>query len=122
MVFHGGAVVDPVASDVAAKQADLVTLRASLDAVSRQHFPGLSNGRLAVRLVACPSLCSDAIAVLNSIWPGDSEPPLAFPFLFSIPCRPDYWCPESVPCVGATTHQPWNPILYVCRLIKKERG
>ena len=56
---------------MAAKNADLLTFRNSLDAVSRQHFPTLSAGKLAIRLIPCPSLCSDAVTVLNSLSPAD---------------------------------------------------
>lgn len=56
-----------VASEVANKAADVATFRTNLEAVSRQHFPGLCSGRLAVRLVSCPTLCPDAITVLNSL-------------------------------------------------------
>ena len=81
LVFHGGTLVDPTGSDQAAKSADLVNFRSSLEAVSRQHFPSLSSGRLGLRLVSCPSLCSDAITVLNSISPVEipleSPPPSA---------------------------------------------
>jgi hypothetical protein len=66
LVFHGGTVLD-VSSELANKAADLATFRSNLEAVSRQHFPGLCSGRLAVRLVSCPTLCPDAITVLNSL-------------------------------------------------------
>ena len=51
------------------RAADIQTLRQSLEAVARQHFAGLSGGRLAIRLVPCPSLCPDAFTVLNSLSP-----------------------------------------------------
>lgn len=56
-----------VSSELVNKAADLATFRSNLEAVSRQHFPGLCSGRLAVRLVSCPTLCPDAITVLNSL-------------------------------------------------------
>nr|CAG4636761.1 EOG090X00NX [Ceriodaphnia reticulata] len=66
LVFHGGTVLD-VSSELANKAADMATFRSNLEAVSRQHFPGLCSARLAVRLVSCPTLCPDAITVLNSL-------------------------------------------------------
>ncbi|XP_046450431.1 protein retinal degeneration B-like isoform X2 [Daphnia pulex] len=66
LVFHGGTVLD-VSSELANKAADLATFRSNLEAVIRQHFPSLCSGRLAVRLVSCPTLCPDAITVLNSL-------------------------------------------------------
>jgi hypothetical protein len=66
LVFHGGTILD-VSSEVVNKTADLATFRSNLEAVIRQHFPSLCSGRLAVRLVSCPTLCPDAITVLNSL-------------------------------------------------------
>ena len=78
LVFHGGTVLDNVAGamkggDVSNRLADVATLRQSLENVARQHFAGLSGGRLAVRLVPCPSLCPDALTVLNSLSPSPSD-------------------------------------------------
>nr|CAG4638237.1 EOG090X00NX [Cyclestheria hislopi] len=70
LVFHGGTVLDTV-TEAANKLADLSTLRSNIETVSRQHFPSLSSGRLALRLVPCPSLCADAITVLSSLSPTD---------------------------------------------------
>ena len=97
LVFHGGTVLD-VSPELANKAADVATLRSNLEAVSRQHFAGL--GRLAVRLVSCPTLCPDAITVLNSLSfseetaepsssPSSSWPPLGCLPLFAA-SSPEY--------------------------------
>ena len=72
LVFHGGTVLDTLIES-STKLADLSCFRNSLEAVSRQHFATLSSGRLAVRLVSCPSLCPDANAVLTSLSPFEQE-------------------------------------------------
>jgi len=72
LVFHGGTVLDTLI-DSTTKVADLSCFRNSLEAVSRQHFASLSAGRLAIRLVSVPSLCPDAIAVLDSLSPFEQE-------------------------------------------------
>lgn len=72
LVFHGGTVLDTLV-DSTTKLADLGCFRNSLEAVSRQHFASLSAGRLAIRLVSVPSLCPDAIAVLDSLSPFEQE-------------------------------------------------
>ena len=72
LVFHGGTVLDTLV-DSTTKLGDVSCFRNSLEAVSRQHFASLSAGRLATRLVSVPSLCPDAIAVLDSLSPFEQE-------------------------------------------------
>jgi len=45
------------------KTADLLTFNSTLDSVMRSHFPSVC-GSVAVRLVPCPNICSDALSLL----------------------------------------------------------
>ena len=65
--------IDSAAPEPANKSADVATFQGTVESVARQHFPALSSGRVAVRLVSCPSLCPDAITVLNSLSPDQSD-------------------------------------------------
>ena len=50
--------------DRGTKRSDVTTLRASVEAILRQHYPALL-GRLCLRLVPCPPLCAEALSVLT---------------------------------------------------------
>ncbi|XP_033108992.1 protein retinal degeneration B-like [Anneissia japonica] len=67
IVLHGGNILDGV-QEFSAKQSDINTFKASFDAVIRAHFP-VAVDHVAVRWVACPSVCSDAVALLSGLNP-----------------------------------------------------
>lgn len=67
LVIHGGCVLD-VNLDMTSKKSDVTTFRGSFEGVMRQHYPSLV-GHVVVRLVACPSVCTDALGVLSSLSP-----------------------------------------------------
>ncbi|XP_077996316.1 membrane-associated phosphatidylinositol transfer protein 2-like [Glandiceps talaboti] len=76
LVLHGGNILDG-GQDINSKQIDLNTFGAALDAVVRAHFPA-ANGRIAIKLVNCPSTCTEALNTLTSISPYsyDTKSPL----------------------------------------------
>lgn len=64
LVLHGGTLLDTGAGDPSSKQGDASTLAAVFDSVVRVHYPS-ALGRLAIRLVPCPPVCSDAFALVS---------------------------------------------------------
>lgn len=73
LVLHGGSVLD-VTMDLPSKKSDLTTFRGSFEAVIRQHYPSLV-GHVAIRLVPCPSICTDALGILSSLSPYSFDVP-----------------------------------------------
>lgn len=67
LVLHSGSVLD-ITSDAPTKKSDLSTFRSAFDNVARQHYHSMS-GRVCLRLVACPSICVEALGVLSSLSP-----------------------------------------------------
>uniref|UniRef100_A0AAG5DMX9 DDHD domain-containing protein n=1 Tax=Anopheles atroparvus TaxID=41427 RepID=A0AAG5DMX9_ANOAO len=67
LIIHAGSVLD-VSSDMTTKRSDVTTFRGALESVMRQHYPALV-GHVALRLVACPAVCSDALGILSSLSP-----------------------------------------------------
>ncbi|XP_050079472.1 protein retinal degeneration B [Anopheles maculipalpis] len=67
LIMHAGSVLD-VSSDMTTKKSDITTFRGALESVMRQHYPSLV-GHVALRLVACPAVCSDALGILSSLSP-----------------------------------------------------
>lgn len=67
LVFHAGCVLD-AAVDKAAKRSDATTFRGAFESVMRQHYPSLV-GHVAVKLVCCPAVCTDALGILSSLSP-----------------------------------------------------
>ncbi|CAD5120699.1 DgyrCDS9263 [Dimorphilus gyrociliatus] len=65
LVAHGGSVVE---SGSELKSTDVNTLRSTIDAVLASHYPAMV-GRLAVRLVQCPPICSEALELLSTLSP-----------------------------------------------------
>lgn len=63
LVLHGGSVLDANV-DSAAKKSDVTTLRGAFESVMRQHYPSLL-GHIAIRLVSCPSICTESLAILS---------------------------------------------------------
>ncbi|XP_022246959.1 protein retinal degeneration B-like isoform X2 [Limulus polyphemus] len=109
MVFHCSSVLD-TGTDPSSKKSDISTFRSTLDSLVYQHYPMLVN-RIAIRLVSCPAVCSEALAVLSSLSPYSfqSSPsaidgishtydaiPLGCMPLFAISC------PEYQVCISRT--------------------
>lgn len=64
LVLHGGTILDTGAGDPSSKQGDANTIATVFDTVMRVHYPS-ALGRLAIRLVPCPPVCSDAFALVS---------------------------------------------------------
>ncbi|XP_055586782.1 protein retinal degeneration B isoform X1 [Uranotaenia lowii] len=100
LVMHSGSVLD-ASSDMTAKKSDVTTFRGAFESVMRQHYPSLV-GHVVIRLVPCPSVCTDALGILSSLSPYsfDASPSTAdIPNLTDIPigaipllttCSPDF--------------------------------
>ncbi|GAB0094369.1 protein retinal degeneration B [Sergentomyia squamirostris] len=67
LVLHAGSVLDANV-DLAAKKSDITTFRGAFESVMRQHYPSMV-GHVAIRLVSCPSVCTDALGILSSLSP-----------------------------------------------------
>lgn len=63
LILHGGNVLDGM-QDIAAKNSDINTFKAAFDAVIPAHFPS-AMGRIAFRLVPCPSTCCEVMSLLS---------------------------------------------------------
>lgn len=50
--------------DMAAKKSDVTTFRGAFESVMRQHYPSLI-GHIAIRLVSCPSICTEGLGILS---------------------------------------------------------
>lgn len=50
--------------DMTAKKSDATTLRGAFESVMRQHYPSLI-GHIAIRLVSCPSICTESLAIVS---------------------------------------------------------
>uniref|UniRef100_A0A452TC31 Phosphatidylinositol transfer protein membrane associated 2 n=1 Tax=Ursus maritimus TaxID=29073 RepID=A0A452TC31_URSMA len=68
LVLHGGTILDTGAGDPSSKQGDANTIATVFDTVMRVHYPS-ALGRLAIRLVPCPPICSDAFALVSNLSP-----------------------------------------------------
>lgn len=67
LVVHGGSVLDgPLETSV--RKSDVTTFRGAFETVIRTHYPGLV-GQLVIKCVPCPSVCTEALAVLSSLSP-----------------------------------------------------
>ncbi|XP_023026564.2 retinal degeneration B isoform X1 [Leptinotarsa decemlineata] len=67
LIFHAGSVLDANV-DMAAKKSDVSTFRGAFESVMRQHYPSLI-GHIAIRLVSCPSICTEGLGILSSLSP-----------------------------------------------------
>ncbi|XP_059850548.1 membrane-associated phosphatidylinositol transfer protein 2 isoform X1 [Hypanus sabinus] len=68
LILHGGNILDPGSGDQTSKQADVNTITSVFDTVMRVHFPaGL--GHIAVKLVPCPAICSEAFSLVSNLSP-----------------------------------------------------
>ncbi|XP_058387286.1 membrane-associated phosphatidylinositol transfer protein 2 isoform X4 [Diceros bicornis minor] len=68
LVLHGGTILDTGAGDPSSKQGDTNTIATVFDTVMRVHYPS-ALGHLAIRLVPCPPVCSDAFALVSNLSP-----------------------------------------------------
>ncbi|XP_026313171.1 membrane-associated phosphatidylinositol transfer protein 2 isoform X4 [Piliocolobus tephrosceles] len=68
LVLHGGTILDTGAGDPSSKKGDANTIANVFDTVMRVHYPS-TLGRLAIRLVPCPPICSDAFALVSNLSP-----------------------------------------------------
>ncbi|KAM9621933.1 membrane-associated phosphatidylinositol transfer protein 2 [Trichechus inunguis] len=68
LLLHGGTILDTGAGDPSSKQGDANTIATVFDTVMRVHYP-TALGRLAIRLVPCPPVCSDAFALVSNLSP-----------------------------------------------------
>lgn len=63
LVFHAGSCLD-ANIDRIAKKSDVTTFRGAFESVMRQHYPSLV-GHVVIKLVCCPSVCTDALGILS---------------------------------------------------------
>ncbi|XP_062941423.1 membrane-associated phosphatidylinositol transfer protein 2 isoform X6 [Cynocephalus volans] len=68
LVLHGGTILDTGTGDPSSKQGDTNTIASVFDTVMRVHYPS-ALGHLAIRLVPCPPVCSDAFALVSNLSP-----------------------------------------------------
>ncbi|XP_029819651.1 membrane-associated phosphatidylinositol transfer protein 1 [Manacus vitellinus] len=64
LILHSGNILDQGAGEPGSKQADVQTLAATFDAVTRVHFPE-ALGHVALRLVPCPPICAAAYTLVS---------------------------------------------------------
>nr|CAD7586071.1 unnamed protein product [Timema genevievae] len=67
LALHAGSVLDANV-DLTAKKSDITTFRGAFELVMRQHYPSMV-GRIAIKLVSCPSICTEGLGVLSSLSP-----------------------------------------------------
>ncbi|OXB57446.1 hypothetical protein ASZ78_010161 [Callipepla squamata] len=68
LILHSGNILDQGGGELSSKQADVQTLAATFDAVTRVHFPE-ALGHVALRLVPCPPICAAAYALVSKLSP-----------------------------------------------------
>lgn len=67
IVLHAGSVLDANV-DISAKKSDITTFRGAFESVMRQHYPSMV-GHIAIRFVACPSICTEGLGILSTLSP-----------------------------------------------------
>ncbi|XP_077292954.1 retinal degeneration B [Arctopsyche grandis] len=67
LVLHAGSALDATV-DMMAKKSDITTFRGAFESVMRQHYPTMV-GRIVVKLVSCPPICTEALGVLSTLSP-----------------------------------------------------
>lgn len=123
LVLHAGSILDTCIDTVASKKSDITTFRGAFESVIRQHYPSMI-GRISICLVFCPSICSEALAVLSNLSPYSFQAspsavdgvhstydsiPLGALLLFAI-SSPEYQ--ENVSRVISATNQVYNDFLH----------
>uniref|UniRef100_A0A8D0DYM1 Phosphatidylinositol transfer protein membrane associated 2 n=1 Tax=Salvator merianae TaxID=96440 RepID=A0A8D0DYM1_SALMN len=68
LVLHGGNILDTGSSDQSSKQGDVNTIATAFDTVIRVHYPA-ALGRIAIKLVPCPAICSEAFSLVSNLSP-----------------------------------------------------
>ncbi|NXJ60579.1 PITM2 protein, partial [Rostratula benghalensis] len=68
LVLHGGNILDSGTGDQSSKQGDVNTIATVFDTVMRVHYPA-ALGHIAIRLVPCPAICSEAFSLVSSLSP-----------------------------------------------------
>nr|XP_009930833.1 PREDICTED: membrane-associated phosphatidylinositol transfer protein 2 [Opisthocomus hoazin] len=68
LVLHGGNILDSGSGDQSSKQGDVNTITTVFDTVMRVHYPA-ALGHIAIRLVPCPAICSEAFSLVSSLSP-----------------------------------------------------
>ncbi|NXC42416.1 PITM2 protein, partial [Penelope pileata] len=68
LVLHGGNILDSGTGDQSSKQGDVNTITTVFDTVMRVHYPA-ALGHIAIRLVPCPAICSEAFSLVSSLSP-----------------------------------------------------
>ncbi|KAG9487664.1 hypothetical protein GDO78_007460 [Eleutherodactylus coqui] len=68
LVLHGGNILDTGGGDQSSKQGDVNTIKSVFDTVMRVHYPA-ALGHIAVRLVPCPAICSEAFSLVSNLSP-----------------------------------------------------
>ncbi|KAF6206087.1 hypothetical protein GE061_017312 [Apolygus lucorum] len=121
LIMHAGSVLDANV-ELTAKKSDTTTFRGGLEAVMRSHYSSMI-GHVSVRLVSCPSVCTDSLSILSGLSPysfdvspspsvsdtphvtHDSVPLGAIPLMAT--CTPEYVdaISKSVQAANATFHE-----------------
>nr|XP_016850235.1 PREDICTED: membrane-associated phosphatidylinositol transfer protein 2 isoform X7 [Anolis carolinensis] len=68
LVLHGGNILDTGSGDQSSKQGDVNTIATAFDTVIRVHYPA-ALGRIAIKLVPCPAICSEAFSLVSNLSP-----------------------------------------------------
>ncbi|NXD25395.1 PITM2 protein, partial [Spelaeornis formosus] len=68
LVLHGGNILDSGSGDQSSKQGDVNTITTMFDTVMRVHYPA-ALGHIAIKLVPCPAICSEAFSLVSSLSP-----------------------------------------------------
>ncbi|XP_043923850.1 membrane-associated phosphatidylinositol transfer protein 2 isoform X2 [Protopterus annectens] len=68
LVLHGGNILDTGSGDQSSKQGDVNTIATAFDTVMRLHYPA-ALGHIAIRLVPCPAICSEAFSLVSNLSP-----------------------------------------------------
>ncbi|KAM8961961.1 membrane-associated phosphatidylinositol transfer protein 2 isoform 4-T4 [Pelodytes ibericus] len=68
LVLHGGNILDTGGGDQSSKHGDVNTINSVFDTVMRVHYPA-ALGHIAVRLVPCPAICSEAFSLVSNLSP-----------------------------------------------------
>ncbi|XP_067120627.1 protein retinal degeneration B-like isoform X3 [Centruroides vittatus] len=68
LVLHAGSILDSGAESITNKKSDITTFISAFKNITHHSYPGIM-GHISIRLVSCPSICSEALAVLSNLSP-----------------------------------------------------
>lgn len=68
LVLHGGNILDTGSGEQSSKHGDVNTITSVFDTVMRVHYPA-ALGRIAIKLVPCPAICSEAFSLVSNLSP-----------------------------------------------------